>query len=178
MLAFLRQVARALTGKVDPLEFALGIFFGLFLGLVPAGEVDLGTGWMGWNATWVVILFLLLALRASIPVAVVFAAFGKLLGMAFLDATAFGLGQSMLDGPGPDGMALSMYQSMPAFQLHTFWGMGALVLGACCATFCGVVSYLVFRTKLPIWRDRFGKTKFAKALSGFFVFRALRFLVR
>ena len=178
MLAFLRQVARALTGQVDPLEFALGIFFGLLLGLVPAGEVDLGTGWMGWNATWIVILFLLLLLRASIPVAVVFAAFGQLLGMAFLDSVAFSLGQSMLDGPGPDGLALSMYQSMAAFQLHTFWGMGSLLLGGCCAVCFGVVSYFVFRKKLPVWRDRFGKSKFAQALSGFFVFRAMRFLLR
>ncbi len=178
MLAFLRQVARALTGKVDPLEFALGIFFGLLLGLVPAGEVDLGTGWMGWNATWVVLLFLLLAIRASIPVAIVFAAFGKLLGMAFLDSTAYSLGQSMLDGPGPGGTALSLYQSMPEFQLHTFWGMGALILGGCCATCFGVVSYIVFRKKLPGWRERFGQSKLAKTLSGFFLFRALGYLLR
>jgi uncharacterized protein (TIGR03546 family) len=178
MLAFLRQVARALTGKVDPLEFALGISFGLMLGLVPAGEVDLGTGLMGWNATWIVILFVLLLLRASIPVAVVFAAIGKLMGMAFLDSAAFSLGKSMLDGPGPDGLALSMYRSMAAFQLHTYWGMGALLLGTCCAVCFGVISYLVFRKKLPVWRERFGQTKFAKAMSGFIVFRALRFFIR
>ncbi len=133
---------------------------------------------MGWNATWIVTLFLLILIRASIPVAVVFAAIGKLLGMAFLDSASFSLGESMLDGPGPDGLALSMYQSMAAFQLHTFWGMGSLLLGGCCAVCFGVISYLVFRTKLPIWRERFGQTKFAKALSGFFVFRAMRFLIR
>ncbi|MBC8405775.1 MAG: hypothetical protein H8E15_11145 [Planctomycetes bacterium] len=178
MLAFLRQVARALTGKVDPLEFALGIFFGFLLGLVPASEVDFGTGWIGWNATWIVILFVLLSLRASIPVAIVFAAFGQLLGMAFLDQAAFSVGQSMLDGHGPDGLALSMFESMAAFQLHTFWGFGAVLVGGCFAALSGIISYFVFRKKLPVWRQRFSQSKFAKALSGFFVFRALRFLLR
>ncbi|MAW60756.1 MAG: hypothetical protein CMJ94_07970 [Planctomycetes bacterium] len=178
MLAFLRQLARALTGKVDALEFALGVFFGTWLGLLPMHEVDPGTGILGLNGLWLLVLFLFLLLKASIPVGVVFAALVQALGIAFLDELAFGFGQSTLDGMGPDGAAAGWYASMPSLQLHTYWGFGAAVFGFVAALLLTIPLYFVFKKKLPAWRERFGQSRLAQALSGFFVFRALRFLLR
>lgn len=178
MLAFLRQLARALTGKVDALEFALGVFFGAWIGLLPMHEVDPGTGILGFNGLWLLIVFVFLLLRASIPVGVVVAALVQMLGMAFLDKMAFGFGQSTLDGMGPEGAAAGWYQSMPSMQLHTYWGFGAAVFGLIAGLVLAIPLYFVFKKKLPAWRERFGQSRIAQVLSGFFVFRALRFLLR
>ena len=178
MLAFLRQVARALTGKVDAFEFALGIGFGILLGLIPATEIDPGTGILGLNGMWFWTLVVFLLLRASIPVAFVFSALSKMLAIAFLDQTGFGIGKSMLDGMSPDGMGAWFQDNMPSWQLHTYWGLGMALLALPAALLIGAASWFVLRTKLPVWSDRFGKTKFAQALSGFFLFRMLRFLLR
>jgi len=178
MLAFFRQLARAITGKVDPLEFSLGILFGLWLGLLPMREIDPGTGLLSLNASWLAVCFVFLLLKASIPIGVFFAALGKLLGMVFLDEWAFNFGKSRLDGMAADGMAASWQAGMPAFQLHTYWGFGSMVLGLALGLAVSVPSFFVLKKKLPAWRERFGKSRLAQVLSGFFVFRALRFLVR
>lgn len=178
MLSFLRQLARALTGKVDALEFALGIFFGVWLGLMPMHEVDPGTGILGLNGLWLIVTFLFLLLRASIPVAVVFAALAQAMGIAFLDQIAFDFGQSTLDGMGPDGAAVGWQESMGMLQIHTYWGFGGAVLGLIAALVFALPMYFIMLKKLPAWRERFGNSRIAKVLSGFIVFRAVRYLVR
>lgn len=178
MLSFLRQFARAITGKVEPLEFALGIFFGVWLGMMPLGAIDPGTGLFGLNALWLIALLVFLVLRASIPVAIVFAALTELLAIAFLDEAAFAFGRSTLDGMGPDGLAAGWQASIPSFQLHTYWGFGATVFGLAGGLLIAAPMYFVFRKKLPAWRERFAESRLAQALSGFFLFRALRFLLR
>jgi hypothetical protein len=178
MLAFLRQLARALTGKVDALEFALGVFFGTWLGVLPMHEVDPGAGLLGFNGLWLLVLFVFLLLRASIPVGILFAALAQALGMAFLDEAAWNFGKGRLDAMSPDGLAASWQSSMASLQLHTYWGFGAAVFGFVLALALTIPLYFVFKKKLPAWRERFGQSRLAQVLSGFFVFRALRFLLR
>jgi uncharacterized protein (DUF2062 family) len=178
MLAFLRQLARAITGKVDPLEFALGIFFGLLLGLLPAAEIDPGTGLMGFNGLWMLVLVVFLVLKASIPVAVVFAALGKLLGVLFVDQAAYSFGKSTLDSMSPDGLAASWQRGAGSLQLHTYWGFGAAVFALLIAMLITVPFYFVMKRKLPQWRERFAQSKLAKVLSGFILFRAIAYLLR
>ncbi len=173
MLAILRQFARALTGKVDPLEFALGILFGILLGILPMHEVDPGSGFLGLNGLWLWILFLCLVLRASLPITLLFAGFARMLAVLFLDVTAFSFGRSMLDQVLPQGMVLGFAQNMPSLQLHTYWGFGTALLAFLLAVPVFLLSYFVLRSKLPGWRERFGQSRLAKALSGFFVFRLL-----
>jgi hypothetical protein len=178
MLAFLRQLARAITGKVDPLEFALGIFFGLLLGLLPSAEIDPGTGLMGFNGLWMLFLVVFLVIKASIPVAVVFAAIGKLLGILFVDQAAFSFGKSTLDSMSPDGLAAGWQRSAGSLQLHTYWGFGAAVFALLIAGLFTVPFYFVMKRKLPQWRERFAQSKLAKILSGFILFRAIAYLLR
>lgn len=178
MIAFLRQVARALTGKVDAFEFALGIAFGILLGLIPATEIDPGTGLFGLNGMWLWTLVVFLILRASIPVAFVFSALFKLLAIAFLDQTGYGMGKSMLDGMDPNGAGAWFQDNMASWQLHTYWGLGMTLLALPIALVFGGGGYFLLRNKLPVWSERFGQTKLAQTLSGFFLFRMLRFLLR
>jgi len=177
MLGILRQFARALTGKVDPLEFALGILFGILLGIIPMHEIDAGSGFLGLNGLWLLSITLCLVLKASIPIAVLFAGFSKLMAILFLDATAVSLGESLLDGAFPEGMVIGFSESVPSWQLHTYWGMGTAVLGLFMAVVMFLLSYLTMRTKLPVWREKFGATKFAKVLGGFFLFRIIGRLI-
>lgn len=178
MLAFLRQLARALTGKVDALEFALGVFFGTWLGLLSMHEVDPGTGLLGLNGLWLCVLFVFLLLKASIPVGIVFAALTQALGIAFLDEIAFNFGKSTLDGMSPDGLAAAWQGGAAALQLHTYWGFGSALLGLILAIAFAAPLYFVFKKKLPAWRERFAESRIAKVLSGFIIFRALKYLLR
>ena len=173
MLGILRQFARALTGKVDALEFSLGILFGILLGLIPSGAVDPGTGILGLNGLWLAIAFLALLLRASLPVALLFFGFFKMLGILFLDQTAFLLGQFLLDDMLPHGLVEGLALSLPSWQLHTYWGMGAAVLAVIDAVPAFLFFYLGLRTKLPIWREKFGQSRLARTLSSFFLFRLI-----
>jgi uncharacterized protein (DUF2062 family) len=177
MLGILRQFARALTGKVDPLEFALGILFGILLGILPMHEIDADSGFLGLNGLWLLSLTFCLVLKASIPIAVLFAGFSKLLAILFLDATAVSLGENLLDGGLSESMVIGFSQSMPSLQLHTYWGMGTAILGICLAVVMFLASYLTMRSKLPVWREKFGQTKLAKALGGFFLFRIIGRLI-
>ena len=173
MLTLLRTLAKAVTGKVDALEFALGIFFGVLLGLLPAGEVDPGTGLLGLNTLWLLVLVVFLVLKASIPMAVLTAATIKLLAILFLDAAAFHFGQAVL----PEGLAVSLSGALPGLQLHTYWGFGTAVIGLLLAAVSFLAVYPLMKKRLPLWRERFGQTKLAKALGNFFIFKALGRLI-
>ena len=175
VLTFLRQLARAITGKVDAFEFALGIFFGLFLGLVPATEIDLGSGFLGLNGLWLLGLLACLVLKASLALVIVSALAAKLLAIAFLDRAAHALGQAVLDGA--ESMAVGFVRAVPSWQLHTYWGFGTAVLGLALGGAAFAVVYPLFRKHLPAWRERFGQTRLAKALGSFFVFKALGRLI-
>lgn len=178
MLALLRQLARALTGKVDALEFTLGIFFGILLGLIPSGVVDPGTGFLGGNGLWQLVLVVMLVVRSSIPIALLMYAASKLLGILFLDRVAWSVGETLVEDLLPEGLIVSCHESLPSWQLHTYWGMGGAVLGLVVAVATFLPIYLVMKKRLPAWRDRFGETRFAKALSGFILFRFLGWLLR
>ncbi|MHC4822736.1 MAG: hypothetical protein ACYTEP_01820 [Planctomycetota bacterium] len=177
MFSILRQFARALTGKVDALEFALGILFGVILGMLPMHEVDPGTGLLGMNGLWLWVLLICLVLKASLPITLLFAGFTELLARLFLDQVAFDFGHSLLDGAFPEAMVVGFAQGVPSLQLHTYWGIGTAVLSILIGvpTFLG--CYLMMRTKLPGWREKFGQTKLAKTLGGFWLFRVLGRLV-
>ena len=174
MLTLLRTFAKALTGKVDALEFALGILFGVLLGLLPVGEVDPGTGLLGLNTLWLSVFVVFLVLKASIPMATLTAAAVKLLAILFLDAAAFHFGEFAL----PEGLAVTLSGAAPGLQLHTYWGFGTAVLGALLAAAAFAVVYPLMKKRLPLWRERFGKTKLARALGNFFVFKMLGKLVQ
>ncbi|MFK5956680.1 MAG: hypothetical protein QM477_09570 [Planctomycetota bacterium] len=173
MFGILRQFARALTGKVDALEFALGILFGVFLGMLPLHEIDPGSGFLGLNGLWLWILLICLVLKASLPITMLFAGFTKLLAILFLDQVAFNMGKSLLDSSLPESMVIGFSTSMPSLQLHTYWGFGTFMFALLIGIPTFLASYFMMRSKLPVWRDRFGKTKLAKALGGFFLFRLL-----
>ena len=173
MLGILRQFARALTGKVDALEFALGILFGVFLGLIPLHEIDLGTGFLGLNTLWLWTLLICLVLKASLPITLLFAGFSKLLAIVFLDQVAFNVGQGLLDNTLPESMVVGFATGMPGMQLHTYWGFGTFAFAIIIGVPTFLISYFMMRSKLPVWREKFGQTKFAKAIGGFFLFRIL-----
>lgn len=177
MLGIIRQFARALTGKVDPLEFALGILFGILLGILPMHEIDPSSGILGLNGLWFWSLVICLVLKASIPVAILFAGFSKLLAILFVDQAANSLGHTLLDGGLSQDMVLGFSSSMPSLQLHTYWGLGTAIFALCLGTVMFLVSWFVLRSKLPGWRERFGQTRLAKALGGFFLFRILGRLI-
>ncbi|MDA0668267.1 MAG: hypothetical protein O3A95_01985 [Planctomycetota bacterium] len=173
MFGILRQFARALTGKVDALEFALGILFGVFLGLIPLHEIDVSTGFLGLNALWLWILLVCLVLKASLPITLLFAGFTKLLAIAFLDQVAFRVGQGLLDNTLPESMVIGFANNMPSLQLHTHWGFGTFIFAVLIGVPTFLMTYFTMRSKLPVWREKFGQTKLAKALGGFFLFRLL-----
>lgn len=173
MFGILRQFARALTGKVDALEFSLGILFGVFLGILPMSEVDPGTGFLGLNGLWLWVLLICLVLKASLPITMLFAGFSQLLATLFLDQIAFDTGKSLLDSSMPETMIIGFAQDMPSLQLHTYWGFGTMVFALLLAVPTFLISFLVMRSKLPTWREKFGQTKLAKTLGGFFLFRII-----
>lgn len=171
MLTLLRTLAKAITGKVDALEFALGIAFGVLLGLIPVVEVDPGSGFLGLNLLWLLVLLVFLVLKASIPMGTLVAATVKLLAILFLDAAAHSFGRAVLDGA--SGLAVGLARGVPGLQLHTYWGFGTAVLGLVLAAVAFFTIYPLMKKHLPKWRERFGRTKLARALGNFFVFKAL-----
>lgn len=173
MFGILRQFARALTGKVDAVEFSLGILFGVLLGLIPMSEIDPGTGFLGLNGLWLWILLICFVLKASLPITMLFGGFSKLLAILFLDKAAFETGKGMLDSTMPESFAVGMAQDWPSLQLHTYWGFGTFLFAILIGVPTFLVSFLIMRTKLPVWREKFGQTRFAKALGGFFLFRLI-----
>lgn len=175
MLTLLRTLAKALTGKVDALEFSLGIALGVLLGLVPMVEVDPGSGLLGLNTFWLFAFGVFLVLKASIPMGLLVAASMKLLAILFLDAAAFRFGRSVLDGA--DNMAVGLARSVPGMQLHTYWGFGSAVIGLVLAVVVFFAVYPLMKKRLPAWRERFGKSKIARALGNFFVFKLIGRLI-
>ena len=175
MLTFLRQLARAITGKVDALEFALGVAFGVMLGLVPAGEIDAGSGFLGLNDYWLLVLIVCLVVKASLALVIVTAAAVKLLAIAFLDDLAEGVGIAVLDAA--PGIGVWFWGWWPSSQLHTYWGFGTALLGLVLGVAAFFAVYPLFKRYLPVWRERFGRTRLAKALGSFFVFKALGRLI-
>lgn len=178
MLALLRQFARALTGKVEALEFSLGILFGVILGLVPSAAVDPGSGFLGGNALWLLVLAAMLVLRSSIPIALLCLGLTKLLGIVFLDRAAAALGRTLIEGALPEGLVRFCYESVPSWQLHTYWGLGGAVLGCGLGLLLFVPVHRLMKHRLPLWRERFGQSRLARAMSGFVLFRALGWLLR
>lgn len=173
MLGILRQFVRALTGKVDALEFSLGILFGILLGLIPSGAVDPSAGLLGLNGLWLCLTFVLLLLRASIPICLLFLGLSKLLGMLFLDQASFQFGEVLLNNVLPQSMIEGFATGVPSWQLHTYWGAGATALALLISIPVFLASYMVMRTKLPKWREGFGQTRIARVLGGFFLFRII-----
>lgn len=173
MLGILRQFVRALTGKVDALEFSLGILFGILLGLIPSTAVAPSAGLLGLNGLWLSLTFVLLLLRASIPICLLFLGLSKMLGILFLDQASFSLGQSLLDGALSQSMVEGFATGIPSWQLHTYWGAGATAMALLISIPVFVLSYFVMRTKLPQWREGFGQSRIARILGGFFLFRII-----
>lgn len=171
MLTLLRTFAKAITGKVEALEFALGIALGVLLGFIPVVEVDPGSGFLGLNLLWLLVLLVFLVLKASIPMGLLTAAGVKLLAILFLDAAAYSFGQAVLDGA--SGLAVGLARGLPGLQLHTYWGFGTAVIGIVLAVVVFLTIYPLMKKRLPIWRERFGKSKLAKAMGNFFIFKAL-----
>ena len=71
-----------------------------------------------------------------------------------------------------------MWSTVPGMQLHTNWGFGTAVIGLVLAVTLFFTIYPLMKKRLPVWRDRFGQTKIAKALGNVFVFKALGRLIR
>jgi len=178
MFRILRTFVKALLGQVEPLEISLGVFFGLWLGILPMREVDPGTGFLGLNALWLLILLALLALKASLPFALLSGGLGVGLGRLFLDGAGQSLGHFLIEGPLPEGLVGFFYRTLPAAQLHTWWGLGALLLGL---AFAAVTVWLLHRVlveRLPGWRERVRNSRLGRSLSRFFLFRFLGWLIR
>ncbi|KAA3604497.1 MAG: hypothetical protein DWQ01_21915 [Planctomycetota bacterium] len=165
MLAFLRLLARALTGKLNAMEFALGAYFGVFLGLLPIGEMDPGTGWFGLNGFWLLTFFVFLLLRASLPAGLLFLALFHFLGRLFLDSVSFGLGHWLLEQGLPESLGRSLYLHLPAFQWHTYFGIGSMMLAMVLSPLLALASYRFFQKKIPQWRQRLADRKAVRSLS-------------
>lgn len=165
MFGFLRQFARLLSGKVEPFEIGLGAFFGALLGLTPSVAVDPGTGLAGMNALWLCLLFVFLLLRASIPVAVFLIAVFELLERLFLGDLTSGLGRMLLEDVLPQGFAIGLAGAWPSAQLHTWWGFGGLLAGLALGALLMVGFQTFVRSRLPVWREKYGGSRVVKAAS-------------
>lgn len=173
MLGWLRLVARALSGKLEAAEFSLGIFFGIALGLLPAREVQDGTGFLGLNALWLAVLFLFLLLRASIPVGLLFLGAAQAAGVLFLDRCAWEVGRFVLDGLLPERAVRASYEAWPALQLHTYWGLGGALLAPAAAVLCALLAHRILQRRLKAWQERFARTLVVRGLNHSLAFRAL-----
>ncbi|MFQ5748513.1 MAG: hypothetical protein ACE5H3_03530 [Planctomycetota bacterium] len=178
MLRILRTFAKALLGRVEPLEISLGVFFGLWLGILPMREVDPGTGLLGLNALWLLILLCLFAWKASLPFALLSGGLGVALGRFFLDGAGQSLGRFLIEGPLPEGLVRFFYRSLPSAQLHTWWGLGALLLGLVISAGAAWLLHRVLVERLPGWRKRVQDSRLGRFLSRFFLFRFLGWLIR
>lgn len=173
MIGLLHTLARALAGQANVLEFTLGIFFGLVLGLVPMADVQDGTGWLGFNTSWLLLGLLFLLLRASMPIGLLALALGKLAGIVFLDGLSWSAGRALLEGPLPESFGRFCYERLPSAQLHTYWGLGALLVAPLAALAATVPLHFYLKRQLPRWRQRFAETRLVKGLKNSFLMGAL-----
>lgn len=178
MLRLLRTLVRAIAGKVDAGEVAAGLFFGVALVLLPAAALDPGSGLLGWNGLWLLLVLALLLFRASIPVALGSGALLALAGRAGLDRLAWRLGRFVLDDLLPRGLVQDLQDRLPALQLHTYPGMGGAVLGLAGGGTLGLLAWRWLRRRLPAWRERWSRSRLVRALGGFLPFRVLGWLLR
>ncbi len=178
MLSLVRQFVRLLTGKVDASEFALGIFFGVMLAMVPTREVDPATGFLGWNGAWLTLLAACLVLRASLPMTLVTALLVEPLERLALGRASFEVGRTLLDDVLPQAFGAGAAVRLPSWQLHTYWGLGSLVLGLALALPLSLGALFVLRRHLPAWRERLGRNRLVRLLGSSFLFRPIKWLLR
>ncbi len=165
MFGLLRQFARLLGGKVQPLEISLGAFFGVLLALTPSRAVDVGTGFASFSTLWLLLLFLFLALRASIPVALVLLGLFELFEQLFLGRITSGFGRFLLEDATPQSFAIGLSETWPSAQLHTWWGFGGFLSGLALGVAVALPFHLFISRRLPAWRERFGKSRLVKVTS-------------
>lgn len=173
MFGFLRQFARLLTGKVQPFEFALGAFFGVLLALTPSIAVDEGTGIIGMSTLWLLLLFLFLAVRASIPVALLMIGVFEILERLFLGGLTSGFGKFLLESVLPQSFAIGVSGAWPSAQLHTWWGFGGFLCGAALGLAVAIPFHLYVKRKIPAWREKYGGSKLVRAASFSFTEKAM-----
>lgn len=166
MFGFLRQFARLLSGKVEPFEIGLGAFFGALLALTPSVAVDPGTGLAGLNVLWLLLLFVFLLLRASIPIAVFLIAIFEILERLFLGRATSGVGRFLLEGALPQGFAIGLSDAWPSAQLHTWWGFGGFLCGIVLGLALAIPFQLTVKKRLPAWREKYGGSRVVK-VAGF-----------
>ncbi|MDA1259917.1 MAG: hypothetical protein O3A20_04780 [Planctomycetota bacterium] len=159
MFGFLRQFARLLSGKVAPFEIGLGAFFGALLALTPSVAVDPGTGLAGFSVLWLMLLFVFLALRASIPVATFLIVIFELLERLFLGNLTAGFGRFLLEDVMPQSFAIGLSSAWPSAQLHTWWGFGGFLGGILLGLALALPFHALTKRKLPAWRERFGQSR-------------------
>lgn len=165
MFILVRQFARLLTGKVQPFEIGLGAFFGVLLGLMPAGAVDEGTGFIGLNSLWLIALFCFLALRASIPVALALMGLMEILEALFLGRLTSGLGRILLEDLLPQSVGVGFATGWPSAQLHTWWGLGGALCGLVLGFALAIPANRLIKRMLPVWQAKFGKNRVTGAVS-------------
>lgn len=166
MFGVLRQFARLLTGQAHAFEIGLGVFFGVLLALTPARTVDPGTGFFSFNASWLLALFLFLALRASIPIALLLLGLFELLEALFLGRITSGFGRVLLEDALPQSFALACARGWPAAQLHTWWGLGGLLSGLALGAALALPLHFWVQRRLPAWREKYGKSRLVQAVGG------------
>jgi hypothetical protein len=175
MFAVIRQFARLLTGKAHAFEIGLGVFFGVLLALVPSRAVDEGSSLIGFNALWLVVLLLFLALRASIPVGLLVLGLLELCESLFLGRLNSGIGRTLLEDVLPESFAIGLARGWPSAQLHTWWGFGGLVGGLLLGVALAIPLHLWITRKLPAWREKYGQSRITRAVSGAWYVRVLGF---
>lgn len=167
------MLARVLAGKVEVQEFSLGIYFGVWLGLMPVADVQDGTGWLGLSTSWLAVLLLFLVLKASIPLGLLAMGLAKLAGIAFLDPVSWSVGRALLENVLPEGFGRFCYERLPSAQLHTYWGLGAMLTGPLLALLAAVPMHWYLSRKLPAWRERFSGLLVVRGMQNSVVMKAL-----
>jgi len=165
MFVLVRQFARLLTGKVQPFEIGLGVFFGVLLALIPSRAVDDGTGFASFSTLWLLALFCFLALRASIPVAIAVMGLFELLERLFLGQLTSGLGRILLEQVLPEPVGVAFATGWPSAQLHTWWGLGGALSGILLGLALAIPANRLIKRKLPVWQEKFGKKRLTGAVS-------------
>jgi hypothetical protein len=173
MFGFLRQFARLLTGKVQPFELALGAFFGVLLALTPSRAVDEGTGFIGMSTLWLLLLFLFLALRASIPIALLLMGLFEIFERLFLGSLTSGSGRFLLENLLPHSFAIGLSGAWPSAQLHTWWGFGGLLWGILLGLALAIPFHLYVKRRIPAWREKYGQSRLVRAASFSFTEKAM-----
>jgi uncharacterized protein (DUF2062 family) len=173
MFGVLRQFARLLTGQAHAFEIGLGVFFGVLLALTPARTVDPGSGFFSFNALWLIALFLFLALRASIPIALLLIGFFELLEALFLGRLTSGAGRFLLEDALPESFAVGLARAWPAAQLHTWWGCGGFLCGLILGVALAFPLHLWVQRRLPAWREKYGRSRLVNVVGGAWYARLL-----